>query len=166
MQPQCSVLKINFSIGLWVCIIIVRENKRFQQQMSKRAAWFFAYLFTRKRNTNRRKKIQCCDFLLNRRPHAKIHLIWMKKKNGPKFDIEWLCSDVFSCLLICTNSLSPHLRLHYPPPPPNKQKSHGYMYICLFTDVSPLGVQMYVQNLVVCPQLCSKFKACQEQEGC
>ena len=55
MHSQCSVLKINFSVGLWVCIIIVRENKRFQQQISKRAAWFFAYLFTRKQNTSRRK---------------------------------------------------------------------------------------------------------------
>ena len=56
---------------------------------------FFAYGFTRKWSANQRKKIQGCDFLLNRRPHAKIQLIWTKKKNRPKFDIEWLCSKVF-----------------------------------------------------------------------
>ena len=57
---------------------------------------FFAYVLTGKRSTNQRKKIQGCDFLLNRRPHAKIQLIWTKKKNRPKFDIEWLCSKVFN----------------------------------------------------------------------
>ena len=30
------------------------------------------------------KKIQGCDFLLNRRPHAKIQLIWTKKKKQTK----------------------------------------------------------------------------------
>ena len=56
---------------------------------------FFANVFSRKWSANQRKKIQGCDFLLNRRPHAKIQLIWTKKKNRPKFDIEWLCSKVF-----------------------------------------------------------------------
>ena len=46
------------------------------------------------------EKIQGCDFLLNRRPHAKIQLIWTKKKNRPKFDIEWLCSKVLNCMII------------------------------------------------------------------
>ena len=41
---------------------------------------FFAYVFTRKWSANQRKKIQGCDFQLNRRPHAKIQLIWTKKK--------------------------------------------------------------------------------------
>ena len=41
---------------------------------------FFAYVFTRKWRANQRKKIQGCDFLLNRRLHAKIQLIWTKKK--------------------------------------------------------------------------------------
>ena len=81
---------------------IVRENKRFlllvvQQQTAKSAAvFFFAYVLTGKRSANHCKKIQGCDFLLNRRPHAKIQLIWTKKKNRPKFDIEWLCCDVFN----------------------------------------------------------------------
>ena len=44
------------------------------------ATCFFAYVFTWKRSTNQQKKIQGCDFLLNRRPHAKIQLIWTKKK--------------------------------------------------------------------------------------
>ena len=81
---------------------IVRENKRFlllvvQQQTAKSAAEFFAYVLTGKRSANPRKKIQGCDFLINRRPHAKIQLIWTKTKNNrPKFDIEWLCCDVFN----------------------------------------------------------------------
>ena len=54
------------------------------------ATCFFAYVFTRKRSANQQKKIQGCDFLLNRRPHAKIQLIWTEKKNRPKFDIEWI----------------------------------------------------------------------------
>ena len=63
---------------------IVQENKRFllllvQQQTAKSAAEFFAYVLTGKRSANQRKKIQGCDFLLNRRPHAKIQLIWTKK---------------------------------------------------------------------------------------
>ena len=57
---------------------------------------FFACVFTRKRSAKQQKKIQGCDFLLNWRPHAKLQLIWTKKKNRPKFDIEWLCSGVFS----------------------------------------------------------------------
>ena len=67
---------------------------RIRQQTAKSAAEFFAYILTGKRSANQRKKIQGCDFLLNRRPNAKIQLIWTKKKNRPKFDIEWLCSDV------------------------------------------------------------------------
>ena len=55
---------------------------RVRQQTAKSAAEFFAYVLTGKRSTNQRKKIQGCDFLLNRRPHAKIQLIWMKKKNN------------------------------------------------------------------------------------
>ena len=47
---------------------------------ASRSRLFFAYVFTRKWSTNQRKKIQGCDFLLNRRPHAKIQLIWTKKK--------------------------------------------------------------------------------------
>ena len=80
---------------------IVRENKRFfllllRQQTVKSAAEFFAYVLTGKQSTNQRKKIQGCDFLLNRRPHAKIQLIWKKKNTHTlKFDIEWLCCDVF-----------------------------------------------------------------------
>ena len=42
------------------------------------------------------KKIQGCDFPLNWRPHTKIQLIWRKKKNRPRFNIEWLYSDVFN----------------------------------------------------------------------
>ena len=51
---------------------------------------------TRKWSANRGRKIQGCDFLTNLRPQAKIQLIWMKKKNRPKFDIEWLCCDLFN----------------------------------------------------------------------
>ena len=66
---------------------IVWENKRFhwflvQQQIAECAAKFFAYVFSRKQSANQRKKIQGCDFLLNRRPHAKMQLIWMKKKKN------------------------------------------------------------------------------------
>ena len=80
---------------------IVQENKRFlllvvQQQTAKSAAEFFAYVLTGKRSANQRKKIQGCDFLLNGRPHAKIQLVWTKKKNRPKFNIEWLRCDVFT----------------------------------------------------------------------
>ena len=57
---------------------------------------FLRYVLTGKRSANQRKKIQDCDFLLNQRPHAKIQLIWTKEKNRPKFDIEWLCRDVFN----------------------------------------------------------------------
>ena len=68
---------------------IVRENKRFllhvvQQQTAKSAAEFFAYILTGKRSANQQKKIQGCDFLLNRRPHAKIQLIWRKTKKQTK----------------------------------------------------------------------------------
>ena len=77
---------------------IVPENKRFllllvQQQTGKSAAEFIAYVLTGKRSGNQRKKIQGCHFLLNRRPHAKIQLIWTK------FDLEWLCCDVFDYYL-------------------------------------------------------------------
>ena len=114
----------------------------------KKSRLVFCIPFYSKMKHKPTKKIQCCDFLLNRRPHAKIQLIWMKKK-------EWLCSDVFSWLLICTNSLSPHLRLHYPPspPPPNKQKSPGYMYICLFTDVSPGRTDVCSESCGMSPTL-------------
>ena len=119
----------------------------------KKSCLVFCIPFYSKTKHKPTKKIQWCDFLLNRRLHAKIQLIWMKKKNGPKFDIEWLCSDVFSWLLICTNSLSPHLRLHYPPPP-NKKKSwlHVHLsfhrcksraYRCMFR------ILWYVPNSVV-----------------
>ena len=79
---------------------IVPENKRFlllvvQQQTAKSTAKFFCIHFNWKRSANQRKKIQGCDFLLIRRARAKIQLIWTKKKNRPKFDIEWLCCDVF-----------------------------------------------------------------------
>ena len=56
----------------------------------------FCICFYLKMKRKPAEKIQGCDFLLNRRPHAKIQLIWTKKKNRPKFDIEWLCSDVFN----------------------------------------------------------------------
>ena len=77
---------------------IVSENKRFvlllvQQQTAKSAAEFIANVLTGKRSGNQRKKIQGCHFLLNWRPHAKIQLIWTK------FDLEWLCCDVFNCYL-------------------------------------------------------------------
>ena len=63
----------------------VWENKRFlllcfNNRLQKAPPSFFAYVLTGKRSANQRKKIQGCDFLLNRRPHAKIQLIWMKKK--------------------------------------------------------------------------------------
>ena len=63
---------------------IVRENKRFllllvQQQTAESAAKFFAYIFNSKTKHKPAEKIQCCHFLLNRRPHAKIQLILMKK---------------------------------------------------------------------------------------
>ena len=45
---------------------------------------FFAYVFTRKWSVNQREKIQGCDFLLNRRPHAKIQFVWTKKKKQTK----------------------------------------------------------------------------------
>ena len=57
---------------------------RVQQQTAKSAAEFFAYVLTGKQSANQRKKIQDCDFLLNRRPHAKIQLIWTKKKKQTK----------------------------------------------------------------------------------
>ena len=41
---------------------------------------FFAYVFTQKWSANQREKIQGCDFLLNLRPHAKLQLIWTKKR--------------------------------------------------------------------------------------
>ena len=80
---------------------IVRENKRFllliiQQQTAKSSAEFFCICFNWK---TKRKIIQGCDFLLNRRAHAKIQLIWREKKR-PKFDIEWLCCNVFNCMVI------------------------------------------------------------------
>ena len=150
MHSQCSVLKINFSVGLWVCIIIVRENKRFQQQISKRAAWFFSY-FLLENETQTDEKNTVLRFSIKSETTCKNSAHLDEKKNGPKFDIEWLCSDVFSWLLICTNSLSPHLRFHYPPPPPpTNKKSPGYMYICLFTDVSPGRTD-------VCSESCGMF---------
>ena len=84
---------------------IVRENNRFlllgafDNRLQKAPPCFFAYVFTRKWSANLRKKIQGCDFLLNWRPHAKIQVIWTKKKNRPKFDIEWLCSKTFNCYI-------------------------------------------------------------------
>ena len=64
---------------------------------ASRSRLFFAYVFTQKWSANQGQKMQGCDFLLNRRVHAKIQLIWTKKKkNRPKFDIEWLCCDVFN----------------------------------------------------------------------
>ena len=76
---------------------------------------FFAYVFTRKWSANQRKKIQGCDFLLNRRPHAKIQLIWTKKKNRPNFDIEWLCSKVFcySQEATCSNIITVKAQAFY-----------------------------------------------------
>ena len=65
---------------------IVRENNRF----------LLLGVFDNRLQKALRKKIQGCDFLLNRRPHVKIQLIWTKKKSRPKFDIEWLCSKVFN----------------------------------------------------------------------
>ena len=64
---------------------IVRENKRFlclsfNNRLQNAPPSFFAYVLTRKRSANQRKKIQGCDLLLNRRAHAKIQLIWTKKK--------------------------------------------------------------------------------------
>ena len=55
---------------------------------------FFAYILTGKRSANQRKKIQGCDFLLNRRPHAKIKLIWTKKRKADQNST--LCCDVFN----------------------------------------------------------------------
>ena len=68
---------------------IVQKNNRFllflvKQKISKAPLSFFAYVITRKRSANQRKKIQGCGFLLNWRPHAKIQLIWTKKKKRPK----------------------------------------------------------------------------------
>ena len=99
----------------------------------KKSRLVFCIPFYSKTKHKPMKKIWCCDFLLNL--------------------LEWLCSDVFSWLLICTNSLSPHLRLHYPPPPPNKQKSPGYIYICLFTDVSPGHTDVCSESCGMSPTL-------------
>ena len=70
---------------------IVRENKlkisfacRSTTDCKKHCRVFFAYILTGKRSTNQRKKIQGCDLLLNRRAHAKIQLIWVKKKKQTK----------------------------------------------------------------------------------
>ena len=52
----------------------------FNNRLQKAPPSFFAYVLTGKQSTNQRKKIQGCDFLLNRRAHAKIQLIWTKKK--------------------------------------------------------------------------------------
>ena len=76
----------------------------FNNRLQKAPPSFFAYVLTGKRSANQRKKIQGCDFLLNRRPHAKIQLIWTKKKNRPKFNIEWLCCVVFSCGVVWRNN--------------------------------------------------------------
>ena len=97
-----------FSAGLWpqdaLLISLFRKTKgffylSFNNRLQKVPPSFFAYLLTGKRSAYQRKKIQGCDFLLNRRPHAKIQLIWTKKKkNRPKFDTEWLCCGVFNYL--------------------------------------------------------------------
>ena len=120
----------------------------------KKSRLVFCIPFYSKTKHKPTKKIRCCDFLLNRRPHAKIQLIWMKKKNGPKFDIEWLCSDVFSWLLICTNSLSPHLRFHYPPPPQQTKKSWLHVHLSFHRCKSReyrcvFRILWYVPNSVV-----------------
>ena len=51
----------------------------FNNRLQKALPSVFAYVLTGKQSTNQWKKIQGCDFLLNRRPHAKIQLIWTKK---------------------------------------------------------------------------------------
>ena len=68
---------------------IGRENKRFlclsfNNRLQNAPPSFFAYVLTRKRSANQQKKIQGCDLLLNRRAHAKIQLIWTKKKKQTK----------------------------------------------------------------------------------
>ena len=78
----------------------------FNNRLQKAPPSFFAYVLTGKRSANQRKKIQGCDFLLNRTTHAKIQLIWTTKKNRPKFDIEWLCCDVFNWFMLSMQILS------------------------------------------------------------
>ena len=56
----------------------------FNNSLQKVPPSFFAYILTGKRRANQRKKIRGCDFQLNQRAHAKIQLIWTKKKKQTK----------------------------------------------------------------------------------
>ena len=61
----------------------VKETFCFPEQWNQRSVpWppVFCIRFYSKMKRKPAEKIQGCDFILNRRPHAKIQLIWTKKK--------------------------------------------------------------------------------------
>ena len=85
---------------------IVRENKRFllflvQQQIAESTAEFFlAYIFTQKGSANQRKKNTGLGLSINSETTCKNSVHLDEKKNRPKLDIEWLCSDIFNYVLV------------------------------------------------------------------
>ena len=70
-------------------------NKRCPKDAARKTE-FFAYVISRKRRANQRKKIQGNVCWLKRSPHAKIETNPKKKKNGPTFDIRRLCIQPFN----------------------------------------------------------------------
>ena len=82
---------------------IVQENKRFllflvKQKISKAPLRFFCIRYYSKTKRKPAKKNTGLWFSIKLETTCKnsAHLD-EKKKNGPNFDIEWLCPDAFNC---------------------------------------------------------------------
>ena len=82
---------------------IVQRNKRLllflvRQKMPAENGRFFAYVISRKRRANQRKKIHGNVFLFNWKPHAKIQaLLREKKKHTQNRHLAPFCTHPFNC---------------------------------------------------------------------
>ena len=112
--------KLTFQLDCGCALSLSEKTKGFNNRSQKEPPGFL-HTFLLENETQTNEKNTVLWFSIKSETTCKNSAHLDDKKNGPKFDIEWLCSDVFSWLLICTNSLSPHLRLHYPSPPTNKK---------------------------------------------
>ena len=77
---------------------IVWKNKNFVWNGHRQEKHcIFAYVIFGKRKRNQQTKIGDYVFLRNRRPHAKIELIWTcEKKYGLKSHLGWTCRCPFN----------------------------------------------------------------------
>ena len=69
----------------------------FNNRLQKAPPSFFAYVLTGKRSANQRKKNTGLWLSVKSESTCKNSAHLDEKKNRPKFDVEWLCCDVFNC---------------------------------------------------------------------